>query len=120
MEKVDREDTQPPIPKRVKVDEGDISADPHTDNTETEHTVIVLDDNNDEPEVRSKPESSERKGTENVSREASSSAQAGEYKEKESSLLFYLTKVRGIGAHYNRSDVAIGIKGKKSSSLYVH
>ena len=60
------------------------------DSQEGGASVINIDD--DTTEVRCKPERPE-----NVSAKT----------------LFYLTKVRGISAHHNRPDVAIGIKGKR-------
>lgn len=60
-----------------------------------------------EPEVRSKPEGGSREATESSSRES-------DY--KVSCSLFYLTKVRGISNTHNRSDLAIGIKGKNYMS----
>ena len=75
-------------------------------------SVIVVDSDSEETEVRSKLG---RTSADSVSQEAVNSAAAGDnskQEEGESQTLFYLTRVRGIGAHYNRSNVTIGIKGK--------
>ena len=71
--------------------------------------IIVLDDS-EELEVRSKLG---RTSADSASQGAANSIAGGNSKEEENrSALFYLTKVRGIGTHHNRSNVAVGIKGK--------
>ena len=99
----------------MKIDKDDvIIVSQHTDSPaarDSGASVIVLDDDSKEPEVRSKPG---RTSAHSVSQEAVNSATDGtnSKREGEGQSLFYLTRVRGIGTHYNRSNVAIGIKGK--------
>lgn len=107
LEAEDEKDNCPPSPKRAKVDQDDvILLDYPSDQPEARHrpTVVVLDDDHDDSEVRHKPESRQKKAAEAVSLEC-------ELLDQVSCPLFYLTKVRGISAHHNRPDLAIGIKG---------
>ena len=71
-----------------------------------ESVIVLSDSDSEETEVRSKLG---RKSADSASREAT----VGDLKEEEGKgrSLFYLTRVRGIGPQYNRSNVAIGIKG---------
>ena len=78
-------------------------------------SVIVLDGDSEEPEVRSKLE---RTSADSVSQETLMPATAGGNSKREGQSLFYLTRVRGIGSHYNCSNVTIGIKGKLNYHYY--
>ena len=113
QEAEDEKGIRPPSPKRAKVDQDDVIVLNHPSNqpeTRHRHTVVVLDDDRDDSEVRHKPESRQKKATEAVSLDTAKSV-PGESLDHVSCLLFYLTKVRGISAHHNRPDLAIGIKG---------
>jgi hypothetical protein len=68
--------------------------------------VLLSDSDSEETEVRSKLG---RKTADSASREAAVGNDPKE--EGRGQPLFYLTRVRGIGPHYNRSNVAVGIKG---------
>lgn len=73
-----------------------------------ESVIVLSDSDSEETEVRSKLG---RKSAESTSREAAVSDQKEEEGKGKGRSLFYLTRVRGIGPQYNRSNVAIGIKG---------
>ena len=83
----DKEATDPPNPKRLKLDEDDVIV---LDGPSAVGGASVTQTSSDDDmvEVRRKPQSASVKP------------------------LFYLTKVRGIEARHNSPNVAIGIKGK--------
>lgn len=114
------EDTRPPSPKRSKLDQDDVvvldqpSEAPEMGHKNPDLVVLDDDDDNDDSEVRRKPGSGEREGAEGISPEIVKSTGTESEDKVNRRSLFYLTKVRGIGAHHNRPDMAIGIKGERN------
>ena len=117
----------------MKVDKDEVvSIDQHTstvspaarDGASGASVIVLSDSDSEETEVRSKLE---RTTADSVIGEAVNSAAddggGGGDSRKEEGLkgrsLFYLTRVRGIGAHYNHSNVATGIRGKVEMILLV-
>ena len=81
-----------------------------------ESVIVLSDSDSEETEVRSKLG---RKSAESTSREAAvSDLKEKEEEEGKGRSLFYLTRVRGIGPQYNRSNVAIGIKGMQMEVIH--
>ncbi len=110
-------DTQPPSSKRAKLDKDEvITIEDHTISPAARvsasgaSVVVLSDSDSEETEVRSKLG---RKTADSASREATVGRDPKEEEEEEGrgQPLFYLTRVRGIGLHYNHSNVAVGIKG---------